>query len=269
MKYSFGFLGCGNMGSALCGALSKTLTDEHFAVYNPHKIKADNFASGKKNVVSVSKDEVLQNSRYIVLAMKPDKVKASLTDASQFLKDRKDEFIIVSMAAGVSIKDITVYLGFDCPVIRIMPNLAVSVFNGIVLFTCNKYSSKYKEDFQQQFAGTGLVDELEETKLDAASAVAGCAPAFVYMFAEALADGAVECGVPRDKADSYAAYVLGGAAKMLLETDKHPGKLKDDVCSPGGTTIAGVHSLEKDGFRGAVMNAVSASFEKNKNLKKN
>ena len=112
------------------------------------------------------------------------------------------------------------------------------------------------------------MDKLPEEKIDAASALSGCGPAFVYMFAEALADGAVECGLARDKANVYAAQTLIGAAKMLLETGKHPGELKDAVCSPGGTTIAGVHALEDGAFRACVMDAVNAAYERTLELKK-
>lgn len=111
-----------------------------------------------------------------------------------------------------------------------------------------------------------MTDEIKESLIDAGSAVSGCGPAFVYIFAEALADGAVECGLPRDKAIEYAAQTLVGAAKMVTESGEHPEKLKDAVCSPGGSTIAGVHALEDGAFRACAMNAVKASFDKTKIL---
>ena len=114
----------------------------------------------------------------------------------------------------------------------------------------------------------GKLDPIPEDKIDAASALSGCGPAFVYMFAEALSDGAVECGLPRDKAMLYAAQTLLGAAKLLKESGKHPGALKDAVCSPGGTTIAGVHALEDGAFRASTMNAVKRAYERTLELKK-
>jgi pyrroline-5-carboxylate reductase len=113
-----------------------------------------------------------------------------------------------------------------------------------------------------------ILDAIPEGKIDAASALSGCGPAFVYLFAEALADGAVECGLARDKANLYAAQTLMGAAKMLMESGKHPGELKDAVCSPGGTTIAGVHALERGAFRASSIEAVTAAYEKTLELKK-
>ena len=110
---------------------------------------------------------------------------------------------------------------------------------------------------------SGIVEQISEQLIDAASAVSGCGPAFVYMFAESLADGAVKCGLPRDKAIKLAAQTIMGAGAMVLESDRHPGQLKDAVCSPGGTTIEGVQALEEGGFRGVVMKAVEAAYEKN------
>ena len=110
------------------------------------------------------------------------------------------------------------------------------------------------------------MDKIDEVLIDAASAVSGCGPAFVYMFAEALADAAVECGLPRNKAIEYAAQTLSGAAELMLVSGKHPAQLKDEVCSPAGSTIEGVHSLENSAFRGAVINAVNASFKRTKEL---
>ena len=128
--------------------------------------------------------------------------------------------------------------------------------------------SEILEDFLDDMAFTGHMDQLPEHLIDAAGVVSGCGPAYMYMFAEALADGGVAGGLPRDKALLYAAQTLSGAAEMILQTGKHPGELKDAVCSPGGTTIAGVHALENGGFRSCAMDAVNAAYQRTLELKK-
>ena len=139
----------------------------------------------------------------------------------------------------------------------------------MVLYSANaKAGKKEIETFCKALSAAGVVDPIPEDKIDAASALSGCGPAFVALFAEALADGAVECGLPRDKAALYAAQTILGTAKLILESGKHPGQIKDAVCSPGGTTIEGVHALEQNGFRAASMNAVAAAYEKTLKLKK-
>ena len=130
------------------------------------------------------------------------------------------------------------------------------------------FRSEMVQSFRADMRHSGRLDELEERLMDAASALSGCGPAYMYMFAEALADGAVACGIPRAKAMEYAAATMEGAARMVLETGLHPGALKDAVCSPGGSTIAGVRALEQHGFRGAAMDCVAAAYEKNKTLGK-
>ena len=118
------------------------------------------------------------------------------------------------------------------------------------------------DNFAALMAPAGLVDPLDEKLIDAASAISGCGPAYVYLFLEALADGGVACGLPRDKALAYAAQMVAGTAQLMLDQHEHPGQLKDGVCSPGGTTIQGVRTLEDRGFRSAVMEAVIAAYDK-------
>ena len=134
------------------------------------------------------------------------------------------------------------------------------------------YANGVTEDeiavFTNSLKFAGKLDVIEEKLIDAAGSLSGCGPAFIYLFAEALADGAVECGVPREKALAYAAQTLVGAGEMLLNTGSHPGELKDAVCSPGGTTIAGVHALESGAFRSLCMDAVKAAFKRTLELKK-
>lgn len=179
------------------------------------------------------------------------------------LRSRKSPCVLVSMAAGVSLAQLQ-SLAEGCPVVRIMPNTPVSVGAGLVLYTPGEGLTEEQEaQLTAALAHAGQVDKLPEPLLDAASAVAGCGPAFACQFLEALADGGVACGLPREKAYRYGAQMLLGTASLLLATGSHPGQLKDAVCSPGGTTIQGVRVLEEHGLRAAVMDAVLAAFEKN------
>ncbi|MCD8146036.1 MAG: pyrroline-5-carboxylate reductase, partial [Clostridiales bacterium] len=158
--------------------------------------------------------------------------------------------------------------GGDYPVIRIMPNTPASIGEGMILYAAEGVTEEERDRFLYNMAAAGRFDALPESLIDAGSAVSGCGPAFVYPFIEALADGAVACGLPRDKAQEYAAQTLVGAAKLVLESGQHPGALKDAVCSPGGSTIAGVRALEQRGFRSAATEAVVAAYEKTKALGK-
>ena len=148
-----------------------------------------------------------------------------------------------------------------------MPNTPAMVGEGMMLVAGNKNVTDWDiAAFKDLMSMSGELDDIPEALIDAATAVSGCGPAFVYMFIEALADGGVKCGLSRDKAIKYAAQTLLGSAKMVLETGRHPEELKDAVCSPGGSTIAGVHSLEKGAFRNAAIDAVEASYKKTQKL---
>ena len=165
--------------------------------------------------------------------------------------------------------DIRALAGKAYPVIRIMPNTPVSVGSGVILYDATEnVAAGELALFCRCMERAGLLDRLEEKLMDAGTAVAGCGPAFACLFLEALADGGVVCGLPREKALRYAAHMLEGTAKLLLETGKHPGVLKDAVCSPGGSTIAGVRALEEGSFRAAAISAVEAAYSRTKALGK-
>ena len=157
----------------------------------------------------------------------------------------------------------------DAPVIRISPNTPVAIGEGIVLYTCSfEVTKEEKEAFEAALSMCGLVTEIPENLHAVGGTLSGCGPAFTDMYIEALADGAVACGLPRKQALAIAAQMVVGSGKLLLESGRHPGELKDAVCSPGGTTIQGVRALEEKGFRAAAMDAVIAAYEKNLSLKK-
>ena len=263
--YTLGFIGCGNMGGALARAVAKAVDGEYIAVNDYCMEKAQAFAK-ECGATVVSAQEIATQCKFIVLGVKPQNMQETVSAIKTQLQANKNA-VVITMAAGISISAIRSFIGADVPVIRIMPNTPALVGEGMILYDCLGVSPADEQAFKDAFQTAGVLDKLPEDKIDAASALSGCGPAFVYAFAEALADGAVECGVPRDKAATYAAQTILGAGKMLLEFG-HPADLKDAVCSPGGTTIAGVHALEKGGFRSAAMDAVFAAYKRTLELKK-
>ena len=268
MNNTFGFIGTGNMGGALAKAAAKALEPKGIFLSNKTAAKAENLAK-ELGCQAVSVDAVAANCGYIFLGVKPQMMKDLLAQIAPILKARVDRFILVTMAAGLTMADIQAMAGGDYPVIRIMPNTPVAVGKGVVMYDATGNVTKEAlATFCDSMRFAGLLDPLPEKLIDAGSAVAGCGPAFVSIFAEGLADGAVACGLPRDKALHYAAQMLLGAAEMVLKTGKHPGELKDAVCSPGGTTIEGVRALENGAFRASAMAAVTAAYEKTLKLKK-
>lgn len=264
MKYKAGFIGCGNMGGALLKAASSVLKKGEISFFDPCESKA--LATEKESgAVYLPFEEVCAESHILFFGVKPNIISGVLLKAKEYITS---ETLAVSMAAGFSVCDIEENLGKDKKIIRIMPNTPASVGAGTVLYCTNaNVTNDDAEMFLNIMSKAGFTDKIDEKLIDAAAALSGCGPAFVYMFTEALADGAVACGLPREKAVMYAEQTVLGAAKLALESKKHPGELKDAVCSPGGTTIEGVLTLENGSFRGTTASAVIAAFEKTKKLK--
>ena len=259
--YTFGFIGAGNMGSALARAACRTLPAGEIILSNRTAAKAETLA-GELGCAAGDNRTVAAEAAYIFLGVKPQMM-------AGLLSERRDSFVLVTMAAGLTMERIAAMAGGDYPVIRIMPNTPCAVGAGVVLYDANeRVSEAALEKFTAGMAGAGLLDRLEERLIDAGSAVAGCGPAFLCLFLEGLADGGVACGLPRQKALRYAAQMAAGTAQLMLETNQHPGAMKDAVCSPGGSTIAGVRALERGGLRSAAMEAVIAALERNQELGK-
>lgn len=259
MKY--GFIGCGNMGSAIATALSKKTKS---IMLSDRSGKANHFAE-KLGVQYGTPQHVAEVCDRVFLAVKPQVLPDVLTELAPILQQKKN--ILISMAAGIEIDRIEKCVNTPLPVIRIMPNTPVLVGSGTTLYCYNRaVTDDVLADFLNDMQPCGLFDHLPEKLIDAASALAGCGPAYAYMFIEALSDAAVACGIPRDKAITYAANMLLGATQMILQTQQHPGALKDAVCSPGGSTIAGVKVLEDAGFRGIVMNCIIAAYHRTQEL---
>ena len=265
---NFGFIGCGNMGGALACTVSKVIASDHIFLCDtmPEKATALSTLCGGQ----VCDTETLTKTcDYIFLGAKPQGFAGLFDTLRPFLNARAEAPVLISMAAGLSISAIEQMAEIPCPIIRIMPNTPVSVGEGMILYAVNGNVTPQQEaDFAQALSHAGRQDKLAEEKIDAASALSGCGPAFVYQFIEALADGAVDAGLPRDKALMYAEHTVAGAALLALQSGEHPGKLKDAVCSPGGSTIEGVRALEAGAFRSSVMEAVIASYNRTKELGK-
>ena len=260
-----GFLGCGNMGSALARAAAKRTNSLLLANRTPAKAETLAMELGG---LAADNGQVARECDLIFLGVKPQMMAGLLAELAPVFRERTDRFVLVTMAAGLSMESIRSMAGGDYPVIRIMPNTPASIGEGMILYCATGVEPEELEAFCTLMSGAGALDELPEGLIDAGSALSGCGPAFVYPFIEALADGAVACGLPRQKAQQYAAQTLIGAAKLVLESGEHPGALKDAVCSPGGSTIQGVRALEQGGFRSAVMEAVMAAYQKTVDLGK-
>ncbi len=265
---TFGFIGTGNMGGALARAARRRLEGNQILLMNRTAEKAQALADELNARTPVNNAVLAAVADYIFLGVKPQMMGDLLAEIGPALNARKGGFVLVTMAAGLTIADIQDMAGGNYPVLRIMPNTPCSIGEGMVLYTRGPGVTEDEERmFLEAMAGAGRFAPVPERLMDAGSAVTGCGPAFVDLFVEALADGGVACGLPRAAAVEFAAQMVLGSARLILESGKHPGELKDAVCSPGGTTIQGVRKLEEAGFRGAVMDAVIAAWEKNGNLK--
>ena len=261
MKY--GFIGCGNMGGAIAKALRRQTADIMIADPAPNaKAFADSLGA-----VHTDNETLVSSCDRVFLAVKPHLMKGMLAPLQTVLAEKKP--LLITMAAGLEIAQIQSFAGCDLPIIRIMPNTPVSLGKGMIQYCRNDLvADDVLADWLTDMQYCGRLDALEERLIDAASALSGSGPAYMYMFLEALADGAVACGIPRAKAYEYAAMTMIGAAEMYLKTKEHPGVLKDAVCSPMGSTICGLRALEEHSFRAAAMDCVIATYNRNKEMGK-
>ena len=261
-----GFIGAGNMGSAMIGGICKS------GLAAPEQIIASDYSATALNTLhsaygirtTHSNDETVRASDILFLAIKPNKFAEVLPSIASALKK---DCIVISIAAGQSISSIEMLLGSDIKLVRAMPNTPALVGESMSALCCNQNVSE-EELFlaKQLFECFGKAEIVSESMIDTIVGISGSSPAYVYMFIEAMADAAVADGMPRAMAYKFAAQSVLGSAKMVLETGKHPGDLKDAVCSPGGTTIEAVASLEANGFRNAVITAQRACVQKSKTM---
>ncbi|MDD1747813.1 MAG: pyrroline-5-carboxylate reductase [Methanomassiliicoccales archaeon] len=261
-----GFVGAGNMAEALMkGIISAGMALADDITASDVMPERRDFIA-KTIGVGVTGDniEVVRSSDIIVLAVKPNHVGPVLEELKPYLSS---DHLLISIAAGVKIDVMERHLNWGVRVVRVMPNQPCLVGASASAFALGRSARKEdKETVQRVLESVGVAFALDEKLLDAVTGLSGSGPAYVYMFIEALADGGVLAGLPRDVATILAAQTVFGSAKTVLETRKHPGELKDMVASPGGTTIEGIRALEENGFRGAVMDAIEAGAKKSAEL---
>ena len=259
------FIGCGNMGQAMLKG-----------ILGSEKLRGTEIiatARSRETLARLEKDYGIHTTEdnkkaaswgdIVILAVKPQMYEAVLGEIKEELKDK----LIVSIAAGKSLRQLEELLGTDKKLIRAMPNTPAMVLEGITALCPNKNIEEEElNTIEDIFSAFGKTEVIEEKQMDAFIGICGSSPAYVFMFIEALADGAVKEGLPRAKAYRMAAQAVLGSAKLVLESGKHPGELKDMVCSPGGTTIEAVAALEEYGFRSSVIKAVERCSEKSRTM---
>ncbi len=251
--YKVGFIGMGNMASAIIHGCIKEMVDTSFYGYD---IDATKVASieGMEAVDSI--ELLIEKSQIIVLAVKPNVVEGIIKEHNEAFKDKA----VISIVAGYLQEQYRSLFDASTRILSIMPNTPAMVKQGVTLFEQSHTLGSDEYAFATaMFTNIGMVQVLPTYQMAAATAISGCGPAFVYMMIESLGDGAVKLGLPRSVAYALASQTLIGAGTMQKETNIHPGILKDNVCSPGGITIKGVNALEENGFRSSIIKAVTST----------
>ena len=266
MKYKVGFIGCGNMAKAIIGGLINN------AGITPNEIiAADASAEAIKKAsdsigiyTTLENKEVASNSDVLFLSVKPQFYETVIAEIKDTISANQ---IVVTIAPGKTLAWLAERIGSDVKLVRTMPNTPALVGEGITAVCKNSLVNKEEFSYiMSLLSSLGLAEEISENLIDVVVSVSGSSPAYVFMFIEAMADAAVLDGMPRDKAYKFAAQAVLGSAKMVIETGKHPGELKDMVCSPAGTTIEAVRILEEKGFRSSVIEAMKACTDKSRSL---
>ncbi|MBP5222299.1 MAG: pyrroline-5-carboxylate reductase [Lachnospiraceae bacterium] len=267
MKKKIGFIGLGNMASAIIGGLlaKKMVKPEDVFGYDKSPAACEKAKTGFNITIVTDEKEAAQKADILFLAVKPNVLSEVLPLVGSVIKKTT---LIISIAAGKSLAYLEENLGrSDCKIVRCMPNTPALVLEGCTGACSNKNVTNKEMDLAMEVLGAfGRASVVPEKLMDAVVGISGSSPAYVFMFIEAMADAAVVAGMPRAQAYEFCAQAVLGSAKLLLETGKHPGELKDMVCSPAGTTIEAVKVLEEKGFRAAVMDATLACIEKSKNI---
>lgn len=263
-KYKVGVVGAGHMGTVLAKLAGDKVGKENLIIACSNeersKIKAEKLGCAYGDA-----GEIIKNSEIIFLGIRPQNLESVTTIHSDAISE--SDGIFVSMLAGVSIERLENCLGKDKKIVRIMPNTPSELGEGIIVYARNgNVDEAGGAKIAELLAAAGIVEEVAEGDIDIVSVIAGCGPAYAYLFADSLAKAGEACGLDAEKAKKYAAQMILGSAKMILETGKAPEALKNEVCSPGGTTIEGVKVFEAEGFAEITEKAVKASFNKTRKM---
>jgi pyrroline-5-carboxylate reductase len=268
MDQKVGFIGCGKMAQAMIEGMIKSKIVQPEAIM-ASAVTDETLRSVKEKydiLVSRNNKEVAKHADVLILAIKPSIHDAILNEIAEAVDEQK---VMITIAAGISLEYIESFFQTKMKVVRAMPNTPSLVGEGMSAICHNQQVNQ--EDLEKVlllFNSFGRTEVMVEELMDSIPAISGSSPAYVYMFIEALADGGVKQGIPRKQAYKLAAQAVLGAAKMVLETERHPGELKDDVCTPGGATIEAVAALEQEKFRSAILTAMDHCTKKSKQLSK-
>ena len=265
----FGFIGVGNMGGALAEAVCKKIGAENVCVSDYSVEKAEAFAE-KFGCRAVDNGAIASEAKFIFLGVKPQVLPSVAESLRSALAERTGDFVLVTMAAGISISSLEGMLGMRAPIIRIMPNTPVAVGEGMILYTANEAVSVNDLDrFIEALSFAGRTDAIEEKLIDAASVISGCGPAFMYMFLEAMVQAGEKLGLDGEQARVYAQQTMVGAATLAASSPETLETLRVRVCSPGGSTIEGVKKFQSLGLSDTVAEALGASYRRTLELGKN
>ena len=261
-----GFIGMGNMGYAMLKGIMGKFDKDEIIFTDANRERMLQVSQELRIPYAESNAECANNAKYVILAVKPQFYSQVIKNIQNVVQ--KDH-IIISIAPGITIQSLKDSLGFDSRIVRAMPNTPALLGEGMtgISYEQSLFNFEEKEVIGKIFSSFGKYKVVSEKLMSAVVCVSGSSPAYVYMFIESLADGAVKYGIPRDVAYEMAAQTVLGAAKMVLDTGIHPAQLKDNVCSPGGTTIAALSALEENGFRNAILKATDACYNKCENIK--
>ncbi len=262
---TIGFIGMGNMGYSILKGVKSTFSNNEIVFHSKSKEKMDKIQKEEGIKAVETNSEVIEEAKYIILAVKPQ----VFNNVTEEIKDSvKKDSVIISLAPGFTLAHLEELCGTK-RIVRTMPNTPAMVGEGMtgLCYDEKNFTEEEKNIIENIFSSVGKMSIIDEKLMDAVVCASGSSPAYVFIFIEALADSIVKCGMPRTQAYEFVAQTVLGSAKLMLETNMHPGELKDMVCSPGGTTIAGVEQLENNGFRKALFAATKACFDKCNNIK--
>ena len=262
-----GFIGCGNMANAIIKGIVQNDSPEieKLLAYDVYTPASEQLKNSYNALILSNEYEVAEKSDIVILAVKPNVIGSVLQKISKAVAQTQP--LIISIAAGKTLEFLRTNLKAPARIVRVMPNINARVGEAISAYCCTEsVTKKDKKNVEFLMSCVGKIMPLDENYFALFGVIGGCAPAYTYMFIDALARAAVKNGMKKSDALKIAAQTVYGSAKMIMESDEHPWQLIDSVCSPGGTTIEGVLSLQNDGFESAVHNAVQKALDKDKKL---